>query len=243
MEGQPGRAFGVHSAEGSDDRDAHEVRISIVGRLLDAAIGDSPLTTTASRELLATVLGVPASALRSLAPHEVQRALSRLQALVERLSQAAAVDELTGATRRGVGLASVEREIERIRRLGGRMVVALVDVDGLKAVNDRHGHQAGDDLLRAVVMALRSHFRPYDLVIRYGGDEFVCAMPDADLPSTHDRFQAVTETLTALTDGTGSISVGITELRDGDTLSGLITRADADMYVGRKRRSKRREHA
>jgi len=87
-------------------------------------------------------------------------------------------DELTGARRRGVGLEELRNEIERARRESdGRLVAAYMDVDGLKSVNDEQGHAAGDALLRAVAAGFRRHLRPYDLLIRLGGDEFLCALP------------------------------------------------------------------
>lgn len=63
----------------------------------------------------------------------------------------------------------------RARRLAQPLVLAFVDVDPLKAVDDTHGHAAGDRLLVAVAGALRSELRSHDLVIRWGGDEFICA--------------------------------------------------------------------
>jgi diguanylate cyclase (GGDEF)-like protein len=77
-------------------------------------------------------------------------------------------------------LVELEHEIDRTRRSNGELVTAFVDVVGLKIVNDTYGHAAGDRLLRNVVTALRKWLRSYDLVIRYGGDEFVCVLAAAD---------------------------------------------------------------
>src|SRR5215213_6767825 len=86
---------------------------------------------------------------------------------------AAGVDDLTGALRRGVGLTAVQREVARAHRTGEPLVVAFIDVDGLKQVNDTRGHLAGDRLLQRVVELIQTHLRPYDVIVRVGGDEFV----------------------------------------------------------------------
>ena len=87
------------------------------------------------------------------------------------------MDSLTGVWLRGPGLAELQREIDRVRRGSGRLVVAYVDVDGLKAVNDTTGHAAGDAILQYAVGVLHAHLRSYsELIVRLGGDEFLCAM-------------------------------------------------------------------
>ena len=105
------------------------------------------------------------------------------------------LDELTGTYRRGMGSHALEREIDRARRGTGRLVLAFVDVDDLKTFNDREGHAAGDALLVNVVTAMRSRLRSYDPVIRFGGDEFVCALADADLVDAHRRFDEIQQAL------------------------------------------------
>ena len=86
----------------------------------------------------------------------------------ERELEHAELDELTGAYRRGLGAVALGNEIERANRSGKGLVLAYVDVDSLKLVSDRHGHAAGDALLRDVVAALRSKLRPYDPLVRLG---------------------------------------------------------------------------
>ena len=150
----------------------------------------------------------------------------------------AGTDELTGARRRGVGLEELENEIERARRAGGSLVAAYVDVDHLKSVNDARGHHAGDDLLREVADALRRHMRSYDLVVRLGGDEFLCALPDVSLDEAHSRFDHLN---TELHRGpsAGSVSVGFAELRDSDSKEDLVDRADRELLAGREVRAPR----
>ena len=95
---------------------------------------------------------------------------------------AAATDELTSTWTRAFGLAQVSHELERARRLGAKLVIAFLDVDGLKNVNDNHGHLAGDALLRLVGETLRANVRPYDVLVRYGGDEFCARCRISPLP-------------------------------------------------------------
>jgi diguanylate cyclase (GGDEF)-like protein len=155
----------------------------------------------------------------------------RAQSALDR--QASEIDELTHVQRRGAGLEHLQREIDRARRASEGLVVAFVDVDGLKQVNDSQGHIAGDALLVAVADSLRSCLRSYDLVMRFGGDEFVCALPHTDVEQTRRRFTEVSSTLAAAPTH-GSITVGFAQLTGGDSPQDLIERADADLLVRRR---------
>lgn len=141
------------------------------------------------------------------------------------------LDELTGVFRRGSGEEVLRDEIDRARRGDARLVLAFVDVDALREVNNRNGHQAGDELLRSVVVAIRSKMRSYEPIVRYGGDEFVCAVGDVDLKHVQERFAVVQESLAE-----ASVSVGLAELRPDDTLEDLIARADAALLEARRAR-------
>jgi diguanylate cyclase (GGDEF)-like protein len=160
-----------------------------------------------------------------------QAAHDRKQAARDRAK--AGVDGLTGALRRDRGLADLEREIDRARRTDGRLVLAFIDVDGLKARNDVHGHAAGDQLLRDVGMALRTGLRSYDLVVRYGGDEFLCVLPGTDIEGARRRLDQMARNL-AERSPRASLSIGLAALKDADTLDELIARADAALYAARR---------
>jgi diguanylate cyclase (GGDEF)-like protein len=142
------------------------------------------------------------------------------------------VDHLTGALRRRVGLAAIEREMNRSRRGGEGLVLAFVDVDGLKAVNDAQGHAAGDELLREVVQSIQRALRAYDVVLRYGGDEFVCALL-GDLPGVRTRFAEIATRLAEVVRG-ATITTGLAQMRPEDSLSDLLGRADAAMMASRR---------
>ena len=144
----------------------------------------------------------------------------------------AGVDELTGARRRGVGLEELDNEMKRARRESNSLIAAYVDVDGLKSVNDERGHAAGDDLLRAVADGLRHHMRAYDLVVRLGGDEFLCALPNVTLVEARERFDDLIAELKG--SGDGSVSIGYSELRDGDSADEFVRRADSALLAHRR---------
>jgi diguanylate cyclase (GGDEF)-like protein len=145
------------------------------------------------------------------------------------------LDDLTGAYRRAMGRIALQDEIDRALRSDGLLVLAFVDVDGLKEHNDHGGHAAGDALLVDVVVSIRSKLRSYDPVVRFGGDEFVCALSHADLDDARNRFDQIKVAL-AESHQQGAISVGFAQLQAGDTLEDLTTRGDAALYEAKQRK-------
>jgi diguanylate cyclase (GGDEF)-like protein len=137
-------------------------------------------------------------------------------------------DDLTGAYRRAAGITALQNEVDRARRSGERLVLAFVDVDGLKATNDREGHAAGDARLRDVVHAMRSKLRSYEPIVRFGGDEFLCSIAGIKLEAAKARFAEIGLALESR-DQPGSMSVGFAVLRSHETLGELIERADATL--------------
>jgi diguanylate cyclase (GGDEF)-like protein len=197
---------------------------------------DRPLSADQLRDALAAALGIDPSGLALLSGREAATGLDRLRALQERvrvLDERASIDDLTGLLRRGAGVAALEREIERARRSEGRLVVAFVDVDGLKRVNDELGHAAGDRLLCDVAAVLRSRLRSYDLTMRWGGDEFVCALFGAEVGGAERRLDAVAAGIAAATQGR-TVSWGLVGLEDSDGAEAIIARADAALYERRR---------
>ena len=147
----------------------------------------------------------------------------------------ASIDELTGAWSRRFGLEEVERTLIRARRERTPLVLTFIDVDKLKQVNDVHGHQAGDELLALIGHVVLAHLRPYDIVVRYGGDEFLCATPNMSAGQARARFEQIAEVLTQL-DPAHSISFGVAEAQHGENLQRLIIRADTDLLQARESR-------
>jgi diguanylate cyclase (GGDEF)-like protein len=176
------------------------------------------------------------------ASDRVGAAMERTTAMGERMLAAAdkaklvasETDELTGVRRRGSGVGQLQREIGRARRTPEELVVAFVDVDRLKRTNDMEGHAAGDLLLATVADCLRRVMRPHDLIMRYGGDEFVCVLPNADLDQIRQRLADASAELSK-SPTHGSITAGFAELAKSDSAMDLINRADRDLLARRAR--------
>lgn len=147
----------------------------------------------------------------------------------------ASLDALTGAYTRAEGFRNLHFEVASARRTGQDFILAFLDVDGLKAINDERGHEAGDRALVRVVTALRTHLRPRDLVIRFGGDEFLCALSAIDEAEVTERLAQVSGTL-AQTPDKVRITVGLARLGPEESIDDLFRRADAAFYDTRKRR-------
>jgi diguanylate cyclase (GGDEF)-like protein len=167
-----------------------------------------------------------------------QGARDRLQALADREALARALaasetDPLTGVRTRAAGLAELDHELDRSRRTNSTLVLVYVDVVGLKRVNDSEGHEAGDRLLQRVVACIAEHLRTYDLVIRHGGDEFLCAMPNMTLSDAQERFDTVAGALAASSEP-GAIRCGFARLMPDDTAAQLIARADGHLLDRRR---------
>lgn len=164
---------------------------------------------------------------REFAAAERREALHDREALAADLSRAA-IDGLTRARTRAAGLRELDSEVDRAARNNSPLVVAYLDVVGLKAVNDTGGHASGDALLRRVVDSVQVHLRPYDLVIRIGGDEFLSVMSNLTVEAAQERFRAIARTIEDAPER-GAIRVGFAELHAGETADELIARADDDL--------------
>lgn len=187
------------------------------------------LRATVDRKRAAVTRARAATQREDAARDREAAAFDRRQAALDRAVAAEelaleGMDHLTGALRRRVGLAAIQREMDRTARSGEALVVAFLDVDGLKAVNDELGHGAGDDLLQTIANTIREHLRSYDVIARVGGDEFVCSLAAHDSAGASERFDQIASQLAA---GKlrASFTVGLAERGEQDSLGDLIRRA------------------
>ncbi|WP_308128091.1 GGDEF domain-containing protein [Modestobacter italicus] len=171
---------------------------------------------------------------------EEQRRTRELLVQLERLSLE---DPLTGVANRRRWDADLAEACARARADGGRLAVALVDVDHFKQVNDRYGHAAGDAALREVATVLREHVREGDLVARLGGDELAVLLPGADAQVAvriAERMRA--RSLELRPEGFAepgvSLSIGIAAAGGGGAVPReLLAEADAQLYLAKASRN------
>jgi diguanylate cyclase (GGDEF)-like protein len=162
------------------------------------------------------------------------KALERALATIERL---ASHDELTGIHTRRFFLDATRREIIRAERAQQTFCLALLDLDGFKAVNDTHGHMAGDDVLRAFAACVQTELRQSDYFARYGGEEFALLLVDTDLEwagGTLERIRRHVESHVFPHVGRSvTVSAGVTEFSPGEELNDTIARADRALYAAK----------
>jgi len=167
-----------------------------------------------------------------------------------RLHRVAVTDPLTGAYNRDFLLQRLPQEIEAAIDRDRSLSVAMVDVDHFKSVNEHYGHATGDLVLTEVARRLRGAIRAGDVLVRYGGEEFVAVLPKADAGRAWEvgerMRQRVSERAFDVGDGLAlllRVSVGVAQWRAGELMTGLLERADAALYGAKDRGRNRVEVA
>lgn len=160
-----------------------------------------------------------------------------LGSLIRRLEQLVATDQLTGLNNRRVVLQRLDEEHARFQRSGQRYALVMMDLDHFKAINDQHGHDGGDAVLREVARRLRQDVRSTDTLARMGGEEFLLLLPmnDIDGALVHAgrirRHVAASPVHTPTADVPVTISLGVAEVFSTDlSAQSVVSRADAALY-------------
>jgi len=183
-------------------------------------------------------------------PAESAETWARLQMTIDRaiscaarrafsqLERAACFDALTGVMNRRCFEADLTRELGRVTRHGGHFSLVMIDLDGLKAINDTHGHTVGDERLQALGAALRSSTRREDTAYRVGGDEFAVLLPGASREQALRVMYRVAESAEP-----ARFSWGVACCpSDGGTAGALVAAADSRLYR-RRARARRSEES
>jgi diguanylate cyclase (GGDEF)-like protein len=173
----------------------------------------------------------------------LKRELVAARAQVTALAARADIDPLTDIVNRRGFERELKRSLAYVKRYGTSAALIYLDLDGFKRVNDRHGHAAGDVVLKAVAMVLARHVRASDLVARLGGDEFVALLwncSEAEAESKARALEAAIARMTATHAGARlsvGASAGATALLPLDQPAELLERADRAMYARKAARS------
>jgi diguanylate cyclase (GGDEF)-like protein len=156
--------------------------------------------------------------------------VAQVQDQATQLAALAHNDVLTGIPNRRAWELELPREMARLRRHGGRLHVALLDLDQFKRFNDRHGHQGGDRLLKEATAAWQTRMRRTDLLARYGGEEFAVLLRDC----TPAEAVTILNDLRALTPLGQTFSAGVAEWDGQESPERLVGRADVGLYEAKR---------
>lgn len=160
--------------------------------------------------------------------------LSSLKASLARVNLLARKDSLTDLANRGSFYELVNQEMLRCKRYGGAISIAFIDLDKFKALNDRSGHDVGDEALRVVAQTLRAQLRSTDLPARLGGDEFAVMLPGLDARGASQATQILQSRLLSAMEHRGwpiTFSIGLATFTAAlDSADEMIKRADMLMY-------------
>lgn len=169
---------------------------------------------------------------------ELKESKQKLKSLNLILEHEATHDPLTGAPNRRAIMDKLDSELSRAKRMGSGLSIGLCDIDHFKRVNDMYGHQAGDDVLCCFVKTVKSILRPYDLVGRYGGEEFLLIVPESvesvkEVIYERIRSKIANEkilTRSGKLEITISIGIADADFSKNDTADSILAAADLALY-------------
>jgi diguanylate cyclase (GGDEF)-like protein len=190
---------------------------------------DDATLAAAVAKVLASAVGASQRAVASHATDTAQ---------VDELRALARLDDLTGALNRRAFLEVLDEAVAKATRGGPPVTLALCDLDGLKAINDLHGHPTGDAALRALVDLLSTNLRTYDSVGRVGGDEFALLLQGAESEATAAIVCRLATTIEGGAAGVADVRASFGTARcpdDGTTRDALMELADARLYEDKNR--------
>ncbi len=171
---------------------------------------------------------------------EKARLNAELASAYARASELASHDPLTGLLNRRAALARIEEEAARSARSGRPFGIVMADIDDFKLVNDRLGHAAGDAVLREVAALLRSTVRAQDTVARWGGEEFLLALPETSIEGAAAVAEKLRAGVAALRvahaggEAACTVTLGVSACAAPDRLAGAVRAADEALYAGKR---------
>jgi diguanylate cyclase (GGDEF)-like protein len=167
----------------------------------------------------------------------MSRLIKKLDEARQTIEKIAITDQLTELFNRRHVMTRFEEEFEKVKRLNKNMSCIMADIDNFKTVNDSYGHQEGDHVLRIISHRIRNSLRAYDIVGRYGGEEFLIILPDTSLEDARVLAERIRVRVNEepVNNATITLSLGVVCFQEGDhTLDDIIRRADQNLYKAKK---------
>lgn len=176
--------------------------------------------------------------LQQMSSH-MRRQKNQLAAAFEKIQKIATRDELTGVANRRFMLEKIHDEALRAQRTSSPLLLAMLDIDHFKRINDQYGHQQGDRALQMVTSVVQNNIRTNDTLARWGGEEFVILLTDTDLSVGEVCLDRVLRKVAEMEVPMGNdclrltVSIGVTPYRSGESVEKTLARADAALYAAK----------
>ena len=154
--------------------------------------------------------------------------------MIAELEEMSVTDELTGVANRRHLTRRLEEETARSRRSGNAFALLMIDLDHFKQVNDRYGHQKGDDVLKQCAGTLVQNVRRIDFVARYGGEEFCVLLPDTSPEGARSAAERLREAVKALPGLVPTISIGVALWAPSSSAEEMLRRSDEALYKAKE---------
>jgi diguanylate cyclase (GGDEF)-like protein len=216
----------------------HAVQQTAVVALVPAAAVEARVAPYRRRLFFAAILTL---ALAAGFATRLARPVARVLADLARLSRQAQTDALTGLANRRALDERFDYEVEHARRIGTNVSFVIADIDNFKSINDRYGHQTGDDVLRAVAQVFADAVRELDLAARFGGEEIALVLPGTQLAGARRLSERIRQLLTDLdvrsSDGERievTASFGAASFPTYATAAALVAAADGALYEAKR---------
>jgi diguanylate cyclase (GGDEF)-like protein len=152
-------------------------------------------------------------------------------------------DSLTGLYNRKAILEMLTKELSRVQRSGGILHIGMCDLDHFKLINDRYGHQTGDEILQGFARVMNSNLRDYDFIGRYGGEEFLIILPSTEINKKMTYFSRLHRVIADSKIGTRSgelsvtVSIGVTIADGKKDIDEILAEADNALYRAKNTRN------
>ncbi len=170
--------------------------------------------------------------------------LRQLESNIDLLYELATIDEKTGVYNNKFFKTISEMELDKAKREIGPLSLMILDLDNFKKLNDTYGHLIGDDILKRLALVLKNNIRKYDIVSRFGGEEFVILLPNTQIKRAKlvcERIRREVQNDRELKKYSVTFSGGLTEYKKGDSVKKMQLRADKAVYQAKKKGKNRIE--